>query len=75
VVKVLAFSRPQPGADGLFGQGNGSTGMDLSSDAKMVPLLRLAADPNLRQGTAAHHSEKSDGFPGRQDGPVKGMSF
>jgi hypothetical protein len=33
-----------------------------------------AAGPNPRQGTTAHHSERSAAFPGRQNGPVTGMT-
>jgi hypothetical protein len=42
---------------------------------KMVDLLRLAAGPERPQLAASLHSENSAGFPGRQDGPVKGMGF
>jgi hypothetical protein len=41
---------------------------------KMVPLLPLETGPDRRELTAARHSEKSAAFPGRWDGPVKGMT-
>jgi hypothetical protein len=40
-----------------------------------IPLLGLAAGPDLLQFAAARHSENTLGFSGRQDGPVKGMAF
>ena len=39
-----------------------------------LSLLRHAAGPERLQLAAAHHSEESVAFPGRQDGAVKGMS-
>jgi hypothetical protein len=43
--------------------------------SQMVRLPRLAAMREHLQLTAAHHSENSDGFPGRENRPVNGMSF
>jgi hypothetical protein len=40
-----------------------------------VPLLQLAAGPDPRQVTTVRHSKNTAAFPGRQDGPVKGMAF
>jgi hypothetical protein len=44
------------------------------AEPEIVPLLRLAIGPERPQLAAAHRSENSDDFPGRQDGPVKGMA-
>ena len=41
----------------------------------MVDFMKLAARPNRPQLAAARHSENSATFPGRQEGPVKGMAF
>jgi hypothetical protein len=40
-----------------------------------LELLRLAAAPERPQLAAAHHSENTYDFLGRQDGPIKGMGF
>jgi hypothetical protein len=40
----------------------------------MVDLMGLAAGLNLQEGTAAHHSQKSDDLTALQNGPVKGMT-
>jgi hypothetical protein len=57
--------------------GNGSAArfgqQDLNAVPKRVDLLRLAAGPERPQLAAAHHSENTAAFPGRQDGPIKGM--
>jgi hypothetical protein len=47
----------------------------LQANPENVPLLRLAAAPKRAELAAAHHSENTVGFPGRQNGPVKGMTF
>ena len=59
----------------FFGRGTGPTALELSSDPNIVPLPGLSAGPVQRQLTAAHHSQNTAAFPGRQGGPVKGMGF
>jgi hypothetical protein len=49
--------------------------VNVDVSCKTLPLLRHAAGPERLQLTTARHSEKSAAFPGRQDGPVKGMGF
>ena len=42
---------------------------------EFVPLLGLEPAPERPQLAAAHHSENTYDFLGRQDGPIKGMGF
>jgi hypothetical protein len=47
----------------------------MNSLPKMVDLMGLALGPERPQLAAARHSENWYDFSGRQDGPVKGMTF
>jgi hypothetical protein len=59
----------------LLGRRLGSCPQEANPLPQMVPLLRLAPEPDRRELKSAHHSENSVGFQERQDGPIKGMGF